>query len=178
MKKNVLIAAAIFGALGFAGAASANVASHAFTWSGSVPAVSTQNGWVVKAPQGGDIASGILVFNADAAGKGVLTGSTDLMFNVFDYTGGNVGAAAASYEYQMTSLGVSNNGLVQEQGANGYFEVHADGSALTKGTSVSKAAGGETTLMVAPSAVATPSNQPNAGDDVNVQAAIVVISAA
>lgn len=177
-KKNMLIAASILGALGFAGTASANVASQAFSWSGSVPAVSIQDGFIIKTPQKGEIPVGILVFKADASGKGVLTGSTELEFNVFSYVGSDVGNAAANYEYQLTSLGVSKNGLVQEQRANGYFEIHADGELLVKGSGVTKASGGATALSVAATSADTSYNQPDAGDDVNVQAAIVVTTAA
>jgi hypothetical protein len=179
MRKNMLMVAAVVGgAMGFAGAASANVATQVFSWTGSVPAAPSHTGWIIKTPQQGDIASGILVFNADANGKGVLTGATDLAFNVFDYsTPPTVGAVATNYTYQLSSLRVNSSGLAQEQGADGYFEILADGAAMTKGTNVLKTAGGDTTLTVAPTAVATPSNQPSAGDDVSIQATIVVVSA-
>jgi hypothetical protein len=174
----MIIAAAILGAMGFASSASAAVASHVFSWTGSVPAASTQNGWIIKTPQKTDIGAGIMSFAVDASGKGVLNNSSDLAFNVFDYASGTPDAAATNYTYQLTSLAVNNNGLAQEQGANGYFEIKADGAALVKDAVMTKATGGDTTLTVAPTAVATPSNQPAAGDDVNVQATIVVVSAA
>lgn len=176
--KKVLIAAAVFGAMGFASSASAAVASQVFSWSGSVPAAAAQTGWIIKTPQKGDIVPGILVFS-NAANKGVLTSSSDLAFNVFDYAAPpTVGAVASSYTYQLSSLAINSGGLSQEQGANGYFEIKADGASLVKGTDVIKAAGGDTTLSVAPTAVATPSNQPVAGDDVDVQATIVITTAA
>lgn len=179
MKKLVLIVA-ILSSFGFAGVASANVASHVFSWSGTVPASSTQTGWIIKTPQKADITPGILVFNANAQGRGELIAASNLAFNVFDYAASpTVGAAASNYTYQLTSLAVNTNstGLAQEQGAGGYFDIKADGTPLVKGTDVVKATGGDTTLTVAPNATGT-ANQPAAGEDVNVQATIVVTAAA
>ncbi|WP_421262993.1 hypothetical protein [Aeromonas sp. 602200] len=175
--KKVFVAVAILGAMGFVSSASAAVASHVFSWSGTVPAASTDSAWIIKTPQKDDIPAGILTFTT-AGDKGVLTGSTDLAFNVFDYaTPPTVGNAAASYTYQLSSLAINSAGLAAEQGADGYFEIQANGAALVKGQDVTVATGEATTLIVAPTAVATPSNQPDAGDDVNVQATIVVSAA-
>lgn len=176
MKKTILMAA-VLGAMGFANVASANVATNVFTWSGSVPTSATQNGFIIKAADQSDIQNGILVFTADAAGKGNLQSATTLDFNVFDYTGNVVGTAATQYTYQLTNLAATNGGLVQEQDASGYYAITADSVEMVKGTAVSKATGGQTVLTVVPSSVATPSNQPNTGDDVAVQATIMVTAA-
>lgn len=177
--KKILIAAAVFGALGFAGTASANVASNVFTWSGSVPETSTQAGWIIKTPLKTDIANGILVFTANAAGKGELKSSTDLAFNVFKYDAAPaIGDAAANYKFKLSSLAVNNGGLAQEQAPDGYFAIKADSAVLVKDAEVNKISGGETNLTVVPSAAAAPSNQPDAGDDVSVLATIVVVTAA
>ncbi|WP_429219258.1 hypothetical protein [Aeromonas veronii] len=175
--KKVFVAAAILGAMGFASSASASVASQSFSWAGSVPAASTNSTWIIKTPQGDDIpGAGSLTFTT-VGGKGELTGASDLQFKVFEYSGGKVGSTATSYTYQLTSLAVSNAGLAAEQGANGYFEVKANGAALVKGQDVTVSNGDATSLIVAPTSVATPSNQPDAGDDVYVQASIVVSAA-
>lgn len=172
---NKFAAVVVMGALGFAGTAAAeNVASHVFTWSGSVPATSTQNGFIIKASDASDIQNGTLLFTADSAGKGVLTGASTLDFNVFDYTGDTVGAAAQKYTYEMTSLAATDNGLVNEQLADGYYKVVADGVDLAKNTpEIDKA--GPTVLTIA--AGSGTANQPNAGDDVSVQATIVITDA-
>ncbi|MFM5781525.1 hypothetical protein ACET8B_02070 [Aeromonas caviae] len=175
MKKTILMAA-VLGALGFVGTASANVASHVFTWSGTVPASSSQNGFIIKASDTTDIKNGALVFSATADGKGVLQSSSSLDFNVFDYTGEVIGDAAASYDYQLTNLGATKGGLVQEQDANGYYKITADGLDLDKGNIIA-AKQGQTVLTVAQSEAATPSNQPESGDDVAVHATIVVTAA-
>lgn len=177
MKKTILIAA-VLGAMGFAGVASAaSVASNVFTWAGSVPASSSQNSFIIKAADTTDIQNGTLVFTADATGKGTLVSASTLDFNVFDYTGNVVGAPASTYSYQLTNVGATKGGLVQEQDASGYYKIIADSQDLTKGTVNNKAAGGQTVLTVAPTTVATPSNQPSTGDDVVVQATILVTAA-
>ncbi|WP_421187452.1 hypothetical protein [Aeromonas enteropelogenes] len=175
----VHIAAAIIGAMGFVGGVSAaDEASQVFNWTGSVPATSTTGGaWIIKSPSGGEVDSGILAFTADETGKGVLTSSTDLAFNVFSYDSGTVGAQAEKYSYKLTNLAINSNGLAQEQGDKGYFEIRGNASALEKDTVVADVSG-ETVLTVAPTTEANPSNQPAAGDDVNVQATIVITSAA
>ncbi|WP_152607654.1 hypothetical protein [Aeromonas hydrophila] len=178
MKKKFLIATAALGAMGFVNSVSANVASQVFSWTGSVPAASTDGAWIIKSPHKNDVDSGILVFKAEGD-KGVLTSSSDLAFNVFDYTANpTVGDAASNYSYQLTSLAINSNGLAQEQGTNGYFEIRADGVALEKDVAKAKASGGNTVLTVAPTTATSPSNQPAAGDDVNIQATIVITTAA
>lgn len=183
MKRNkVLFAATILGAMGFAGAASAaNMASQVFTWSGTVPVASTQNGWIIKTPQGGDIAAGSLVFATDKQGVSTLVSSTDLAFSVFAYddtTTPAVGDAAVSYTFELTSLAVNSDGLASEQSGRGFYDLKADGISMRKGTAVSKASGGTAVLKVAPSGVALPDNKPNPGDSVDVQASIMVTAAA
>lgn len=177
MKK--VAAAVVIGALGFAGAAFAAdtpVASHVFTWSGSVPASSTAMGYIIKATDGGEIQNGALIFSADDAGKGNLLGASSLDFNVFHYVDDVVGQPVTSYNYEMTSLASSKGGLVTEQDANGYFKITADGVDLAK-NDVQEHKMGPTVLTVAAADTAEPSNQPNAGDDVAVQASVVVIGA-
>lgn len=179
MKKTIVMAA-ILGAMGFAGAASAaGDASHVFTWSGTVPAIGTEDGFIIKSAAGTDIDNGLLLFVTDASGKGVLQSATSLDFNVFDYsTAPTIGAPAKSYSYELTSLAATKGGLVQEQDSNGYYAINADGAVMVKGGAATpKATGGKTVLTVQPSAVATPSNQPAAGDDVAVHATIVVTNA-
>lgn len=177
MKESMLIAV-VLGAMGFAGAASAaDQASATFTWSGVVPMSSVSDGFIIKDSVGNDIERGALVFDVDAAGKGTLTSSSTLNFNVYAFDGVNVGAPVMSYDYQMTSLQATKGGLPQEQDASGYYGVMADGAALVKGTPVVKATGGVTNLTVVPSGVATPSNQPSSGEAVDVHARIVISNA-
>lgn len=180
MKKS-LIGLALLGSMGLVGTASAVDASQTFTWTGSVPAAPTSNGWVVASPTGSEIGNGILTFVADKDGKGVLKSSSDLTFNVFAEEGENTGKPdlskpAKSYGYKMISLAVNNGGLAQEQNNEGYFAI----SAMNKGKEVKlvkhtaqAGAAGDTILRVVTSGTGQ-SNQPNAGDAVDVQAAIVI----
>lgn len=176
MKKSILMAV-VLGAMGFAGAASAaDQASATFTWSGTVPMAPISNGFIIKDSAGNDIERGALVFDVDAAGKGSLTSSSTLNFNVYAYDGTTVGEAATSYEYQLTSLQATKGGLPQEQDSNGYYEIVADGTPMVKNDSPTPKSG-VTNLTVAPSSVATPSNQPVAGESVDIQARIVISNA-
>lgn len=179
MKKAVLMVM-VMGALGFVGSASAaSAASNVFTWSGSVPDSSSQNGFIIKDSNGADVKNGTLVFTTDMAGKGVLLSSSALDFNVFKYTGGVIGSEAASYSYQLSQLGATKAGLVQEQFGDGYYKVVADGVDMVKGAAaINKSSGGQTVLTIAPTSVASPNNQPNAGEDIAVQATIVITNAA
>lgn len=179
--KKTMIAVALLGSLGFISAASAEIsASQTFTWSGTVPAAPTSNGWVIAAPTGAPIGNGILTFTTDSEGKGELTGSTALRFNVFkELTAGvaNTNEPATSYNYSLISLAVNSSGLAQEQDADGYYAIQSDNGGvvkpMVKNNSFDSAAG-ETILNVIKSGVDTPSNQPVAGDSVEVQASIVV----
>lgn len=177
--KKTIFAAVILGALGSAGAASAaDQASATFTWSGVVPMSPISSGFIIKDSVGNDIQRGALIFSVDAAGKGSLTSASTLNFNVFDYTGDVVGDPVTSYSYQLTSLQATKGGMPQEQDANGYYSVMADGAVMVvNSAATAKAAGGVTNLTVAPSAVATPSNQPVAGEAVDVHARIVISNA-
>ncbi|WP_129504148.1 hypothetical protein [Aeromonas veronii] len=175
--KKMLIAAVAFGAMGFVNSASATVASNVFQWAGTVPASATQNGFIIKSPTASDIGAGQMTFTADTAGKGVLSGSSTIEFNVFEYSANTVGAAATDFTYQLSSLKAGVSGLAQEQSATGYFQIEADAVPLVKGTDVTKANGGVVSLSVAPTNVATPSNQPAAGDSVEVLATILVSNA-
>lgn len=178
--KKTIIAAALLGTLGLVGMASAATsASQVFTWSGTVPAAPTSNGWVIAKPDGEAITNGALTFTTNAEGKGVLTGSQELRFNVF-----KVGdkTPATNYDFTLTSLAVSSNGLVSEQTSDGYFAIQAlkssgESMTLAKNTAVSGVSG-ETVLSVVRSDVEKPANQPNGGDGVVVQATIVVENAA
>ncbi|TNI15016.1 hypothetical protein CF106_01390 [Aeromonas veronii] len=163
--------------MGFAGAASADNASHVFTWSGTVPAVSQQTDFIIKSDAGTDIENGTLLFLTDPTGKGVLHSASTVGFNVFDYTGDAVGEQASSYSYQLTHLAATKNGLVIEQGTDGYYAINADGTPMVKGNVIDKSSGGPTVLTVEPTNVANPTNQPNWGDDVAVHATIVITNA-
>jgi len=179
MKKHMLMAV-VLGMAGYVGSASAAVdASATFTWSGLVPAAPVSNGWIIKDAVGNNIQSGILVFNLDSQGtKGELRSSSSIDFNVYEYAGNVIGAEAASYEYELSSIKVTKGGLPQEQSANGYYAVTGDGVKMVKGaTPTAKAAGGITTLAVTTSAVATPDNQPSPGEYVDFHALIVVSNA-
>lgn len=178
MKKHMLIAV-VLGVMGYAGAASAaDQASANFTWSGSVPAAPISNGFIIKDSAGNDIERGALLFSVDDTGKGALMSAENLDFNVYEYDGTTVGPAATSYSYQLTSLMVTKGGLPQEQDSSGYYAIEADGVQLVKGAvATAKPAGGVTNLTVAPSGAASPSNQPNAGDVVDVHARIVISGA-
>lgn len=180
MKKSMLMAV-VLGAMGFAGAASAaDQASATFTWSGVVPMSSISNGFIIiKDSAGLDVERGSLVFGLKPSGAyGVLTSSSTLNFNVYTSADGTtVGAPAASYDYQLTSLQATKGGLPQEQDASGYYAIMADGAVMAKGTPVVKAAGGVTNLTVVPSGVSGPSNQPAAGEAVDVHARIVISNA-
>lgn len=184
--KKTIIAVALLGSLGFIGAASAEiVASQTFTWSGTVPAKPTSKGWVIASPTGAPIGNGILTFTTDIEGNGELTGSTALRFNVFkeSTTPGvaDINVPAPSYKYSLISLAVNSSGLAQEQDANGYYAIQSDNGGvvklMVKNDSFDNAAG-ETILNVIKSSVDNPSNQPVAGDSVEVQASIVVEVAA
>ena len=174
--KKVAAAVVVMGALGFAGTAAAgNLASHVFTWSGNVPAASTQNGFIIKASDTSDIKNGTLVFTTDTTGKGILQSASTLDFNVFDYKdGANVGAAAASYDYEMTNLAATKDGSVTEQFGNGYYKVVADGSDLVKNDPVTSKSG--PTLLTVAADTGT-ENQPSAGESIAVQATIVITNA-
>lgn len=183
--KKTMIAVALLGTMGLVGTTSAIDASQVFTWSGTVPAAPTSTDWVIAQPIGTPITNGILTFTTDIAGKGVLTGSTDLRFNVFKEIGTtgtpDTAQPAASYDYKLISLAVNNAGLAAEQTADGYFAIQASngGVAAPLVKNIAKTgASGETILSVVPSGVATPDNQPGAGDSVDVQATIVVENAA
>ncbi|WFO49859.1 hypothetical protein [Aeromonas veronii] len=177
MKKTVVMAA-ILGAMGFAGAASAeNLASHVFTWSGSVPAISTQTDFIIRSDAGGDIENGTLLFLTDVGGNGMLHSASTVGFNVFDYTGNVVGEPARTYSYELTHLAATKNGLVTEQGADGYYAINADGTTMVKGNAIDKPSGGSTVLTVEPTNAPNPTNQPKAGDDVAVHATIVITNA-
>ncbi|MGN5073618.1 hypothetical protein ACTG2C_01140 [Aeromonas veronii] len=176
--KNTVVMAAILGAAGFTGAASAdNLASHVFTWSGTVPAISIQKDFIIKSDAGSDIKNGTLLFLTDPTGKGVLHSSSTVGFNVFDYRNSAVGQPAGSYSYQLTNLAATKNGLVIEQGTDGYYAINADGTTMVKGNTIPKPSGGPTVLTVEPTNVANPTNQPNWGDDVAVHATIVITNA-
>jgi hypothetical protein len=179
MKKTMLMVA-VLGAMGFAGAASAvDQASATFTWSGTVPMTPISNGFIIKDSSGNDINRGTLVFNVDDAGLGTLASSSTLDFNVYESPDGTtVGLPATSYDFQLTSLQATKGGLPQEQDASGYYAIMADGQVMVKGdVATPKASGGVTNLTVVPSAVATPSNQPSAGEAVDVHARIVISNA-
>lgn len=177
--KNSILVAAVLGAASFTGVVcAADQASATFTWSGAVPAAPISNGFIIKDSAGNDIPRGTLVFNVDAAGKGSLVSSSTLNFNVYAFDGTTVGAPATSYNYQLTSLQATKGGLPQEQDANGYYAIMADGATMVKGdTPTAKATGGVTNLTVVPSAVATPSNQPASGEAVDIHARIVISGA-
>lgn len=177
MKKSMLMAV-VLGAMGFAGAASAaDQASATFTWSGVVPMSSVSNGFIIKDSVGNDIERGALVFDVDATGKGILTSSTTLNFNVYTSADGvAVGAPVNSYDFQLTSLQATKGGLPQEQDASGYYGVMADGAAMVKNTPITGKSG-VTNLTVVPTTVGTPSNQPVAGEAVDVHARIVISNA-
>lgn len=178
MKKHMLMAV-VLGVMGYAGAASAaNDASATFTWSGSVPAAPISTGFIIKDSAGNDIERGALLFSVDDAGKGSLMSAENLNFNVYEYDGTTVGTAATTYSYQLTSLMATKDGLPQEQDANGYYAIEADGVKLVKeAVATAKPTGGVTTLTVVPSGIAAPSNQPNAGEVVDVHARIVISGA-
>lgn len=178
MKKTMLMAVTL-GAMGFVGAASAaDQASATFTWSGTVPMAPISNGFIIKDSAGNDIERGTLVFDVNASGQGSLLSASTLNFNVYAFDGTTVGDPATSYDYQLTSLQATKGGLPQEQDAQGYYSIMADGAAMVvNATATTKAAGGVTNLTVAPSGVATPSNQPTAGEGVDVHARIVISGA-
>lgn len=179
--KKAMIAVALLGFMGNAYAALD--ASQVFTWSGNVPAAPIAKGWVIAQPDGNAIPRGILVFNTDAAGNGVLTGSTELRFKVFEEDAANPGQpninnATLEYNYTLTSLVVNNSGLAAEQADGGYFSIQAlnGGVAeeLEKNVDV-PAVEEETILSVVKSTnFVMPGNQPKAGDSVDVQATVVV----
>lgn len=180
MKKLMMIAV-VMGALGVSGIASAagDTASATFTWSGAVPMSPSSDGWIIKDSVGNDIQRGALIYKLDEAGNGELTSSSTIDFNVFKSTNGvDVGEPAAQYSYALTSLQATKGGLPQEQDGSGYYAVVADGLPMVKGAApIAKATGGVTFLTVATSGVATPSNQPVAGEAVDVHARIVVSGA-
>jgi hypothetical protein len=178
MKKHILMAV-VLGVMGYAGAASAeDQASATFTWSGLVPAAPISNGFIIKDSAGNDIERGSLLFSVDDLGKGSLMSAQSLNFNVYEYDGTTVGPAATGYSYQLTSLMVTKDGLPQEQDSNGYYAIEADNVTLVKGAAATaKPQGGITYLTVVPSGVAGPSNQPNAGEAVDLQARIVISGA-
>ncbi|HDO1324271.1 TPA: hypothetical protein P2R04_001218 [Aeromonas veronii] len=179
--KKAMIAVALLGTMGLVGTASAFQASQVFPWSGTVPAMPTSETWVIAQPTGAPITNGILTFKTDAAGnKGVLTGSTELRFNVFKESTAtpntpDIAQPAVSYGYKLVSLAVNTSGLAVEQAADSYFAIQGSNggvaaplvkNALIPGVS------GETVLSVVKGTGV--SNQPNAGDSVDVQATIVV----
>lgn len=180
--KKAMIAVALLGLMGNAYALDA---SQVFTWSGNVPAAPKVSGWVIAQPNGDPIPRGILVFNTDNTGKGVLAGSTELRFKVFkeDTNPVNKGKpdlnedAAHTYKYTLTSLVVNNSGLAAEQADDDYFAIQAlNGGVvtlLTKNIAVD-ALEEETILSVVKSASIMAGNQPEANDSVDVQATVVV----
>lgn len=180
MKKTMMMAVVI-GAMGVAGVASAveaDQASATFTWSGTVPMAPTSNGFIIKDSVGNDIQRGSLVFAVDNTGKGTLTSASTLNFNVFDYTGNTVGNAVTSYSYQLTSVQATEGGLPQEQDAQGYYAIMSDGAKMVINAAPTvKDTGGVTNLTVVTSDVADPSNQPSAGEAVDVHARIVISGA-
>lgn len=178
MKKHILMAV-VLGVMGYAGAASAeDQASATFTWSGLVPAAPISNGFIIKDSAGNDIERGALLFSVDDAGKGSLMSSENLNFNVYAYDGSTVGTATNAYSYQLTSLMATKDGLPQEQDASGYYAIEADGVKLVKeAVPTAKLTGGITTLTVVPSGIVAPSNQPDAGESVDVHARIVISGA-
>lgn len=177
MKKTILMAV-VLGAMGFAGAASAaDQASATFSWSGTVPMAPVSNGFIIKDSVGNNIQRGTLVFDVDAAGKGTLTSSSTLDFNVYTWDGSAITGTATAYDYTLTSLQATTGGLPQEQDDNGYYSIMADGDPLVKNTPV-PGQSGVTNLTVVPAAgVTTPSNQPSSGEAIDVHARIVISNA-
>lgn len=181
MKKSI-IAAALLSSMALAGVASAATsASQVFSWAGGVPAAPTSNGWVIAKPDGTPITRGALNFNT-TNGKGVLVSSEEMRFNVFKV---DDKTPAKNYSIKLEYLGVastSTGGLVAEQPKDGYFAIKAlksTGDVITLAKNVAvDAMVGETVLSVVPSDVEKPSNQPDAGDSVVVQATILVENAA
>ncbi|MBL0656188.1 hypothetical protein JD524_16385 [Aeromonas caviae] len=177
MKKPILMAV-IMSVASAASAAEGEQASATFTWSGTVPMTPTSNGFIIKDSVGNDIQRGSLVFAVDAAGKGVLTSASTLNFNVFDYTNDTVGDPVTYYSYQLTSVQATEGGLPQEQDAEGYYAIMADGAKIqVNDLPTTKATGGVTNLTVVPSDTPDPSNQPTAGEAVDVHARIVISDA-
>lgn len=175
MKKS-LVATVLLGAMGFASTAMAIDASNVFTWTGTVPAAPQANNWVIKSPAGQNLTNGIMVFTLAADGKGVLTGSTEIAFSVFQEDGAGTGNPdlnnkATSYDVELTSLAVNSAGLAAEQAANGYFSLLANGVPLAKNAVTGMT--DDTLLTIGVGTVGAP-NQPSAGDSVDLQATIVV----
>ncbi|MFB2928730.1 hypothetical protein [Aeromonas hydrophila] len=183
MKKQQLFIA-ILGAIGLAGPVSADtLASQTFSWGGVVPVASTQQDWVVRAATGANINVGSLTFSnyRDGAGKGKLVGSTPIVFNVFKYDSAaskvKKDEPAASYTYELQSLTITRGGVIRKTlTGDSFFEVLADGTPLKFNDATnSRSGGGAVALTVAESKFTK--DQPDAGEYVNVQAAIVVTAA-
>lgn len=179
MKKS-LVATVLLGAMGFTSSVMAIDAANTFTWTGTVPSAPQANNWVIKSPAGQDLSNGIIVFTLGADGKGVLTGSTEIAFSVFQEDGVGTGIPdmnnkATAYDVELTSLAVNSAGLAAEQPTGGYFNLLANGVPLAKNTVTGMT--NDTLLTIGVDTVGAP-NQPSAGDSVDVQATIVVTNSA
>ena len=176
MKKTVIALLVGMGASAAVSAATPDdQASAVFQWAGTIPAATT--GGKTKIVNVGTIEhdAGTLVFQEDSAAPGEfkVADSSELIFNVE-----KDGTPATSYHYEIQNLKFSHGGgLANEVDAkNPEFKVIANGSALVKGaTPIDNTTAEDVRLTLE-----TPSNLTNvsAGDEVVVQAAILVTGAA
>jgi hypothetical protein len=187
--KKTLLAVAALASVGFSAASMAApmpVGTGSFQWAGTVPAatVSGAGYWIVK--DGAlDLDSGLLTFtNTGGAGAVALQSSSEIGFKVVkDVTAADnvapngtydagIDVTPLAYTAVLSNVKVGVNGLASEQAADGYFAVHADGSAVATaiGADIAKMTGdakGKPTRLTLKAKANTVSPL-EAGDDVAV----------
>ncbi|MEZ8158967.1 hypothetical protein ACED66_22260 [Vibrio splendidus] len=175
MKTTVLALLVGMGASAAVSAAPAtDEASGIFQWAGTVPAASS--GANTKIVNKGTIAldKGTLVFQEDSAtpGKYQLIDSTELIFGVEVAS-----KAAASFDYEVENVKFSHGGgLMNDVDATTpEFDVSVDGTVLVKGTPVSNSSAADVRMRLT---TAQSTNAVSGGEEVVVQAAILVTNAA
>ncbi|MFM5180230.1 hypothetical protein ACEUAY_11655 [Aeromonas veronii] len=136
-------------------------------WKGTVPGATASN-VIIKGPTGLPLSTGTLEFALTADGKGRLSDSRPIEFNVFAFSGGDVGAAVHSYTYNVVDFTV--NGI--KNPSNSYFALSADGSPVKIGDDYTK--NGVTSLNVVASGALTPTDQPVANQNVSIAANVMI----
>ena len=171
-KKNIaLVALAV--SISFPALAAVD-ASRTFVWQGTVPPAPTGQSYAIASPTGTEPEAGKLDFTVDRSNKVTLKNASVIDFNVFKMNGNTIDInQEAFYKYTLTSIRISNSSnMLREQAVDGYFEITANGSTLTK-----KVESPETKGVTRLSVKAHTSNTadiPAAGDYVSLYAAVVV----
>ncbi len=141
MKKSFL-AVTLLASLGMASTAMAAVgdllptSAHTLQWAGTVPAETGKGEgyWVIQDGAVG-LHSGSIIFSNTITDGLEFLSSSEIGFKVVKDEGGldayeeTIDVNPMPYTYKLTSVAVGISGPTTEQGAGGYFAVHANGGA-------------------------------------------------